>query len=315
MGLAFEEEKYESFCDGILYCIFKMGYVSRKYQLYPKLSYTIGTVIEVLLIIYLLSVTQCDIYSTEIREYGNFLNAKFNKNLLYYKNFNNDMSFIINFLDMINKLSQDSYNVGLIIILLMFFTKFVEFCYLLPISNKVINISGPVKVFFYICGLIDMTLKTYGDILILIMSMSIFSCVNGNNYFFNSLVCYQAEHLFLLVINVIILFLTFTNLLYQCTFFDVCNLLEKNNFGLAENLRNEFLIFLSKVILVIFNLFFLHTSQELIKICIYFSINFIILFTILQNITKFHNFYQNLMIFKLSSLFIYSVFIISYSIT
>jgi len=292
-----------------------MGYISRKYNICPKIIYTIGTIVEIILLIYLLSVTQCDIYNPDIRQFANFLNKSFNKNLIYYKNFDNNMSFIINFIDVINKLSLETYVIGLLIILLIFLVKFFVFLLFLPAKGETVNVTGIKRMLFNVCGVIDILLKTCGDVLILMMCLPIFSCINGKNYFFDTLTCYTGDHLLLVILSSSILFFLFINLIYQCTFFDVCNLLEFKNFGLSENLKNDFLNFFGKLNLILSCFFFFGDNQELVKICIYISINFVCIFIITQNISKFNNYYQNLNISMVSSLFVYSVFMISYSLT
>jgi len=314
MVLNFEAKKYNSIGERILFCLFKMGYVSRKYCLCPKVFYTIYVSIEIIFLIFLLSVNECDIYNPDIKSFGNFFSSSYNKNLLYYKNFDNEMSFIINFLNFTNTMNLSYYIIGISVIFLIFVVKIVEFVYFLKGGVPVIQVSSIIKVFYYLCGMIDLVLRTYGDILILIICTIMLSCpTGGTSLLIETMTCWQGTHLVLVIIVSFLLFLLFCNLCFQIMFFDVSNLLESDNFGMADNLRCEFIHFVCKIILVVLNILILRPDQEVIKLWIYFVFTFVILVMHYRNIVKFHNFYMNIIIYKHASMFIYSGMMIPYA--
>jgi len=312
MVLNFDAKDNDNINERILFSFFKMGYVSRKYTFFPKVFYSLYAFIEIIFIIFFLSVNQCDILNTDIKNYGSYFSNTYNKNLLYYKNFDNQMSYIINFLNFFSRMDLWHYILGLSFILLIFLVKLWELIYFSRSGIPVIKVSFSIKIFFYICGIIDLALRTYADILILSFCILVFSCTSGTNSFLN-LTCWKDTHLILLIIVSFFLFMLFCNLIFQIMFYDVTNLLDEENMGLCDNLRSEFIHFTAKIILVVLNIIIVRDNQETFKVWIYFTFTFLILFLKYQNMVKFHNFYNNIILFKHSSLFIYSGFMIPYA--
>ena len=91
-------------------------------------------------------------------------------------------------------------------------------------------------------------------------------------------------------------------------FYDPCNIIQKNNFGISNNTYVFFLLFLCKFFLIFFNVFNLTDVQEIIKLGFTIGLMLVSLILITKNTTKFFNIYQNMLTLKISFLFYYSLF-------
>ena len=95
MVLLFENKTYDTFSQRLLFSIFKFTYVSNKYQFFYKPIYIVSSIIEILHMLFLLSVNYNDLTSSTIHEYGNLYNSNFDKTKFEFSNFNSNMSFIL----------------------------------------------------------------------------------------------------------------------------------------------------------------------------------------------------------------------------
>lgn len=314
MILNFENKNYESMWQRILYSLFKMGYVSSKYLFIYKVVFTITTILETLLLISLLSTNYEDFVNPNIRTYANFLTKEFNSSQFTYSNFDEEMSFFINFFNMIFHLDLTLYYVALGFCLSVFLLKIVEFAYFLRARISVINPTGFKSVFFYTCSIVDQIMRAFGEVGFMCIALVAFSCKDNRSVLFD-LECFSSQHIILVILAGVILLYIILNLLFFVYFYDPCNLQEDGNFGLSENFNQDLLWFCAKVVLVAFNVFNPWTVVELVKVSCYIGINLLYFLILYKKITKFNNFFQNAIIIKQISLLMYAVFILIYILT
>ena len=312
MVLSFENKVYENFSQRLKFSLFKYSYVSNKYQFFFKITYIIESLLENFLLIFFLSVNYTDLKNDEIRQYANIFNDKFDKNKFLYTNYDKQMSFYINFFDLITKPGNKIFLLVLILILIFYLIKYSEFIYFMFPKVSVINVKGFKKILYYFYSFQDQLMKTILDIIILAISISTFACSNSINYIYNCK-CFTGIHLSYTILSSIILFLSLFYIIIQCIFYDPCNLISDNNFGKSENSFSDFLYVLQKISLVILNLFkFLGKQQEKIKLILFFVLSLMRLRRINNEISKFSNFYQNFMIFQIGAINIFNIIFFIY---
>ena len=181
MVLDFEEKTYESFSKRLFYSNCKMGFVGLKYKFYFKVFYIIENIIEIAFLMFFMMLNQKDFFNINIKIYGNYFNNQFNIKLLNFTNLDSNVGYLFNFLDIINKLNSSSYVIPLIMIIFILILKFSQFCYFLTEKANVISVNRFYIFLNHIFSLVDQLLKTFGDIIIMIISLSIFSCSNDIN--------------------------------------------------------------------------------------------------------------------------------------
>ena len=312
MVLVFESKTYESLSQRVLFSIFKYGYIAQKYQIFSKITYLINIFVEILLTIFLISIDYKDLTNKDIHNYGNIYNSNFNQTKFQYQNFDSKMSFFINFFDFLTKTSQNLFYFVVAFILLFFLIKVAEFFYFFVPKISVINAKGIKRIMFYILSFQDQMFKTYFDLLVLTLTVSVFSCKDSKQIFYET-ECYSDSHLVITVLCGFILFIFLIYSIIQSFFYDPCNLINKDNFGISENLVNDLILILQKIGLVICDCFFLiNQYQGIIKLGIYAFLSLCMLYFIYKNQYKFHNFYQNIIIVKTVILLVYSVVLLLY---
>ena len=312
MVLSFENKIYENLTQKVKFSLFKYSYISNKYLFFYKITYIILSLFEIFILIFFLSVNYSDLKNDEIRNYANIYKNTFDKNKFLYSNFDQKMSFFINFFDYITKLGNNFFLFPLILILVFLLIKYFEFFYFMLSKVSVINVKGFKKFMFYFFSFQEQCMKTILNILILSITISTFACSDSVNYIYNTK-CFSGIHLLYTIFSGIILFLTLFYIIIQCIFYDPCNLISDNNFGKSENSFSDFLYILQKISLVILNLFqFLGKQQEKIKLIVFFILSLMRLRTIHKTISKFSNFYQNFIIFQISSINIFNIILFIY---
>ena len=176
MVLDFEDKTYETFGQRLLYCYCKMGYVGLKYKFYYKILFIIENIIEVFFLMFFIMTNQNDFFNIKIKTYGNYFNSNFDKTQFNYTNLDQNISYLFNFFDIINKLSLSTYYIPFVVIIIVMAIKFAQFCYFLKAKVSVISVSIFKRFWYHIFSLVDQILKTFGDIIILTITFSMFSC-------------------------------------------------------------------------------------------------------------------------------------------
>ena len=312
MVLLFENKTYDTFSQRLLFSIFKFTYVSNKYQFFYKSIYIVSSLIEILHMLFLLSVNYNDLTSSTIHEYGNLYNSNFDKTKFEFSNFNSNMSFILNFFDVLTKMSKKVFFIAILLFLSLVLLKIFELIYFMRSRVTVINAKGLKKFIFYFFSIEDQLMKTCLDTMIIYVSISTFSCKNKVNYFVDNIKCFQTFHIFLCVFSAIILFLILFYEIILCIFYDSSNLIENDNFGISDNSSSDTLYFIQKLVVIIINLYHITGNQEKFKLIIFFIISAFRLKNMVNNLCKFNNIYQYLMIFKTSFLTFYVLILFLY---
>ena len=195
MVLSFENKIYENLTQKVKFSLFKYSYISNKYQFFYKITYIILSLFEIFILIFFLSVNYSDLKNDEIRNYANIYKNTFDKNKFLYSNFDQKMSFFINFFDYITKLGNDFFLFPLILILVFLLIKYFEFFYFMFSKVSVINVKGFKKFMFYFFSFQEQCMKTILNILILSITISTFACSDSVNYIYNTK-CFSGIHLF-----------------------------------------------------------------------------------------------------------------------
>jgi hypothetical protein len=176
MVLDFEDNTNESIKQKILYSNFKMGFIALKYKFYYKVLFIIESIIEILFLMFLILSNQKDFSDLNIKIYGNYFQSNFNKTMFKYKNMDQNVGYLFNFLDILNKLKFSNYLIPLIIIIIIMLLKLGQFSYFLGAKSSVISKNSFNNFIYHIFSLIDQLLKTFCDIIILTITLCIFSC-------------------------------------------------------------------------------------------------------------------------------------------
>ena len=312
MVLIFESKSYESITQRIIFSIFKYGYIAHKYQLFFKAFYFIEIVIKCFFIFFLLGVCYDDLINDNIRLYGNMFNSSYNDAEFQYSNFDKKMSYFINFFDFITKMSVKVYLFVLVIFLLFLIGKISQFIYFIFPKVSVIKVSPIKKIFFYFFSFQDQLMSTFFDLLIITLSVSAFSCKETINVYYE-IECYTKIHLGCAILSGVILFFTLIYILIQSFFYDPSNIIQKNNFGICDNIIPFLISKLQNISLAVCNLFFLiQTNQQVIKLCIHIGLSLAILYFIFTNQCKFSNFYQNSLIIETTMTGVFALVILLY---
>jgi len=176
MVLDFEDNTNESIKQKILYSNFKMGFIALKYKFYYKVLFIIESIIEILFLMFLILSNQKDFSDLNIKIYANYFQSNFNKTMFKYKNMDQNVGYLFNFLDILNKLKFSNYLIPLIIIIIIMLLKLGQFSYFLRTKSSVISKKSFNNFIYHIFSLIDQLLKTFCDIIIFTITLSIFSC-------------------------------------------------------------------------------------------------------------------------------------------
>jgi hypothetical protein len=176
MVLDFEDNTNESIKQKILYSNFKMGFIALKYKFYYKVLFIIESIIEILFLMFLILSNQKDFSDLNIKIYANYFQSNFNKTMFKYKNMDQNVGYLFNFLDILNKLKFSNYLIPLIIITIIMLLKLGQFSYFLRTKSSVISKKSFNNFIYHIFSLIDQLLKTFCDIIIFTITLSIFSC-------------------------------------------------------------------------------------------------------------------------------------------
>lgn len=312
MVLIFESKSYESLTQRIIFSIFKYGYIAHKYQLFFKVFYFIEIVIKCVFIYFLLGVCYDDLINDNIRLYGNMFNSNYDDSKFQYSNFDKKMSYFINFFDFITKMSIKVYFFVLVVFLLFFIGKISQFIYFIFPKVSVIKVSPVKKFFFYFFSFQDQLMSTFFDLFIITLSISSFSCNGAINVYYE-VECYTNIHLGCAILSGVILFFTLIFILIQSFFYDPSNIIQKNNFGLCDNIIPFLISKLQNISLAVCNLFFLiKANQQVIKLCIHIGLSLAILYFFFINQCKFFNFYQNSMIIETTMSCVFAMVILLY---
>ena len=153
-----------------------MGFIALKYKFYYKVLFIIESIIEILFLMFLILSNQKDFSDLNIKIYGNYFQSNFNKTMFKYKNMDQNVGYLFNFLDILNKLKFSNYLIPLIIITIIMLLKLGQFSYFLRTKSSVISKKSFNNFIYHIFSLIDQLLKTFCDIIIFTITLSIFSC-------------------------------------------------------------------------------------------------------------------------------------------
>ena len=176
MVLDFEENTHESIRLRILYSNFKMGFIALNYKFYYKVLFIIESMIEITFLMFFIMSNQIDFSDLNIKIYGNYFDSNFNKSMFKYTNLDKNVGYLFNFFDILNKVKFSDYLIPLIIILIVMLLKLCQFVYFMKAKSSVISKKNINNFIYHIFSLIDQLLKTLGDIIILTITLAIFSC-------------------------------------------------------------------------------------------------------------------------------------------
>jgi hypothetical protein len=371
MVLEFESKSYNSAFTRFYYAIFKSGYIANRFHYKINLNYTIGTIIESILIVFILLTNYTDYKNPNIRIDGNIFSSNITKPL-NYTNFDTDLSFFVNFLNPFYHLSKDSIYIVYVVLIIIFILKIVEFLYFCVSGVNIINANNRQKLLYTIWANIDLFMRTCGEIIFLILCLIPFSCDNntsntittnsvltnitnsttasvlntlnntinstitivsnstsnttststnstGNSTKYNiqlDMVCFTGNHIpYLIIAGLLLLFLLF-NFIFSLYFYDPCDVISEENYGVSDHFNKDLLWLLIKLDLVLLNLFDPTVDQgELIKICIFIGLNILSLFFTYKKLVKSDNYIQEIGIIKEGFLLSVSVFTLSYTFT
>lgn len=321
--------KSDKILDKMYYSILKCGYVANKFTLNYNLYYIIGTIGEIILMIYMICTNYSDYNDATIRTNSNIFKTVDNSTY-EYSNFDDEMSFFINFFNIYYHLGLTSFYVLLSILVLIFFSRIFQFIYFMSDSANIINPERKELIFFYYISILDLFMRTVGEFMMLLISLIVFSCskvevtnpidststitTNMNSQL--NIECFKGDHILLVVMSGIILLAILVNFTYSLYFYDPNDVITKKNYGVSDNFNRNLLWFIIKINLIVMNLFEPIKSQgELVKLCIFIGINLINQFYTYKTLVKSNCFVQDVRIIKENFLLVISILVLCYSIT
>lgn len=305
----FETSKFNSM-------IFQMGYLNQAYTPYPKLLYTIFSVLEILLSCLFLILSYQDNYNLKaylLDRQALGLGSSFNlQTTLGDENF----SFVLNYFNYIQRFNSLLNYIVLITISVFLLIKLSQF-----FSNYLLKenlISGKLNRYkiIHMFAVMDLFYKSIGELFFLSICINMYTCyIDANDSetpsLSNAPKCFTGQHLSTLIIGSINILLISVYSLYQSMFYNVSNITLKHNYGIVVHFKSDMFNLFGKVWLICATFFRLPSENRiLVKYIVYSVMLLISLLYYQSNMYKIPNYFINFFTFKLLFLFLFSIILI-----